>query len=61
MKDCAAHDEHQVSNIIHGKTEGVRKDIKDGCHERMNSTNPEDDVKIYQLRRNMVLNKPEEE
>jgi len=36
VKDSAAHAAQEVSNVIkdvHGKTEGVKKDIKDGYHE----------------------------
>ena len=35
-KDSAVHAEQEVANIIkdvHEKTEGVKKEIKDGCHE----------------------------
>jgi len=36
VKDSAAHAAQEVCNVIkdvHGKTEGVKNDVKDGCHE----------------------------
>jgi gas vesicle protein len=36
VKDSAAHAAQEVRNVmkvVHGKTEGVKKDIKDGFHE----------------------------
>lgn len=37
VKESAVHAEQEVSTIIkkvHGRTEGVKKDMKDGCHEK---------------------------
>ncbi len=40
VKDCAAHAAHEAGNVtkdVQEKTEGVKKNIKDGHHERQDS------------------------